>query len=198
MDRLGRLDSQTARHVERITTLSGYVVHGMFPLGGSSDSIDPRLDQCRRLCCDMASTASTANFIHPLKEASRLNLSPIRGPPTRPTTALGLARPRRQVFLVLLHTNLLTTRSSTTSTTSPLILPACDLPIRPAHTHIRYPIPRSLSQRRHRSEPAAPSSISASPRHQRTFVSPRPPDTTPRPHGTPLEHSPSVQTGMGL
>jgi hypothetical protein len=60
----------------------GYVVHGMFHLGGSSDSIDPRLDQCRRLCCDMASTASTANFIHPLKEASRLNLSPIRGPPT--------------------------------------------------------------------------------------------------------------------
>ena len=62
-------------------------MHGMFHVGGSSDSIDPRLDQCRRLCCDMASTASTANFIHPLKEASRLNLSPIRGPPTRPTTA---------------------------------------------------------------------------------------------------------------
>ena len=53
------------------------------------------------------------------------------------------------------------------------------------------PIRSSSSSLQHPAHPRPP-------RHQRAFVSPRPTDTTRRPHGTPLEHSPSVQTSMGL
>jgi hypothetical protein len=161
---MDRLDSRTARHVKRMTILKGHVLHGIFHLGLPSDSIDPRLDQCRRLCCDMGSTATfaraergiAAEQVELVSHSRPAHLTYHRARTRPPERACGLEVPR-SCLVVVTYYDLSCTRSSTASHTC-LLHPACDSSIRPAHTHIRYQIQRSLSQRRHRSEAAAVSS----------------------------------------
>ena len=175
-------------------------MHGIFHLG---DSIDPRLDQCRRLCCDMA---RTANFTHAQRGIAAELVTHSRPAHSTYHRALGLARLRRRVALrypgllvIATTTTLHCSRSSTTGYLTCLPTPSLRLinPTRP-HPHPRpkptlalsTPTPIPLHQHQH------PASIRVP--HVTNVHLSRLAQHHTAPAWYTVKHPPSVQTRMGL
>ena len=202
---MDRLDSRTARHVKRMTILKGHVLHGIFHLGLPSNSIDPRLDQCRRLCCDMGSTATfaraergiAAEQVEQVSHSRPAHSTYHRARTRPPERACGLEVPRScccHILRPILHTQLDCLSYLSPTPCLRLINPTRPYPHPLPNPTLALSSPTPIRSSSSIQQPAYP----RPPRHQRTFVSPCPTNTTRRPHGTPLKHPPSVQTSMGL